>query len=233
MLAVMKGQFMEKAHELLLDKWASLARHQGKCFIRDGIIDSGRWSQAQRKVLFILREAHGEADDIVGWDLREVIRNEWEGPKYKIWWTIAYWAYGILRASPDHFPPMPDDDIAFEAAREALLSTAAINIKKSGGSSSSDWEDLVSYANEDGALIRQQIELIAPEIVVCGNVWSLIQDLWQGSRQVYDGVWIANGRAFIDFWHPANQFPNRLNYYALAALLQNSGALNRSPQSTS
>ncbi|MGA2226091.1 MAG: hypothetical protein ABSH41_16770 [Syntrophobacteraceae bacterium] len=221
---------MEDSHELLLDTWANMPRHIGKCFIRDGIIDPSRWFRAPRKILFILREAYGEPDDTEGWDLREVIREEWQGPKGKVWWTVSYWAYGILTATPHQLPPFPSDDVAYNAAKEALLSTAAINIKKSGGKSSSDWDDLVSYVNEDGEFIRQQVELINPQIAVCGNVWSLIQHLWQDAQQLYDGVWIANGRVFIDFWHPANyQFPNQLCYYALSALLQNSGALNRTP----
>lgn len=219
---------MNDPHEELLKEWAASARHYAKCFIRDGIIDPGRWSQAPRKVLFILREAYGDPTDTEGWDLRTVIR-EWDGPKYKIWWTVSYWAYALHRASLHSVPPFPVDATAFKAARQALLSCAAINIKKSGGKSSSDLDDLASYANSDGIFIRRQVDLIAPQIVVCGNVWSLIQRFWPDARQVYDAVWEAGGRTIIDFWHPANQFPNQLNYYALAALLQNSGALGRCP----
>lgn len=220
---------MEDGHEGLMKDWAASPRHSGQCFIRDGIIDADRWSRAPRKLLFVLREAYGDATDTEGWDLRVAIREEWDGPKYKIWWTVAYWAYALHRASADRLPPLPVDDSAFAAAREALLSSAAINIKKSGGKSSSDLDDLASYVNSDGRYILRQIDLIAPEILICGNVWSLIRGLWPDARQVYDRVWVAGGRTVVDFWHPANQFPNGLNYYALAALLQNSGVLQECP----
>jgi hypothetical protein len=216
-------------HEQLLNQWAALPHHRGKCFIRDGIIDATRWEKAPRKLLLILREAHGEPEETEGWDLRDVIRKDWGGPKYKVWWTVAYWAYLVHKGSVHRVPPFPADDSAWNAAREALLSAAAINIKKSSGKLSSDWDNLKMYAKTDGQLIRRQVDLIDPQIVICGNLWPLIENLWPDAKDIYGPTCLADGRFFIDFWHPANQFPDDLNYFALAHLLQSSGALGRCP----
>ncbi|MBX9906080.1 MAG: hypothetical protein K2Y31_17170 [Burkholderiales bacterium] len=211
-----------ESHEQLLSRWCELSHHRNKPFIKDGIIDIHRWEHAPRKVLLLLKEAYGEEDATEGYDLRKVIRDEWNGPKYKIWWTAAYWCYAIHH-SKSTFSKFPSDDEAYALASESLLSSATINVKKSNGKSISDSDEITQHAMRDGDLIRLQIELINPEIVICGNTWGAVQHLWPDAVPTYDLVWKHDSRYFIDFWHPANQFPNALNYYALGCLLQNGG----------
>lgn len=105
---------------------------------------------------------------------------------------------------------------------EALLSAATVNIKKSAGRPESTAEDLRSYADRDGDLIKRQVELIAPDIVICGGTWDYVKRLWPAARPAYDHqVWRINSIDFIDFWHPANRWPDSLLYYALGWLIQN------------
>lgn len=39
-----------------------------------------------------------------------------------------------------------------------------------------------------------------------------------------DELWRVGDRFLIDFWHPANRYPGKLNYYSLIAQLQGAGA---------
>ena len=55
-------------------------------------------------------------------------------------------------------------------AREAFLSTAMVNVKKSGGRSTSRLADIAEFARLDASRIRRQIALIQPDIVVGGNL---------------------------------------------------------------
>ncbi len=153
-----------------------------------------------------------------GWDLCGKIRDEWQGPKYKVWWTASYWAYVAHRLACGEAAPFPDKEE--DRCREALLGSATINIKKSMGRSASDLGELEDYAARDKDLLREQVRLITPEIVICGYTWDILhKHCWPEAEQVHDLVWKAEGYTFIDFWHPANQYPDRLCYYALGRLL--------------
>ncbi len=187
-------------------------------FISDGIIDQHLWEKAPRKVLFLLKEAYnGESDK--GYDLCKVIRNEWQGAKYKIWWLASYWAYGAHRYDGINIPEFPDTECAWQAASRSLLASAVVNIKKSDGKSSSDMADIGAHANKHRALLWRQIELINPDIVICGGTWEVVSTLWGKPERVYDRVHRINGKVFVDCYHPANHYPNALNYYAFMGLV--------------
>ena len=219
---------MNEEYETLLDQWESKLLHKNKCFIKDGIIDQKRWIKAPRKILFINKEAHdGKNPDSYGFDLRDLILNTWKGrPTQGTYKVVATWAYALHYASTDPMAQFPRwDKIDQDEQCEALLSCAVINIKKSGGKTTSSHDDLEAYVKEDGILIKKQIDLINPEIIVCGHVWYLIKELWKTPVEVYNEVLKTEGRIIIDFWHPSSWDPEEMKYYALAALIQNSGVL--------
>src|SRR3981081_4586709 len=116
--------------DTLLSEWAERQHHRRKGFIGDGIIDASRWAGARRKVVLLLKEAYGEHRGSGDWDLCKVIREEWKGPKYPIWWQAAYWCYAAQNTVP-RIPELPER----ETATDALCQAAFVNIKKSNGSS--------------------------------------------------------------------------------------------------
>jgi hypothetical protein len=169
-----------KALEEVLEQWARREHHAGKGFIQDGIIDPARWSKARLEVLLLLKEAYGEGTD---WDLRDAIREQWKGPKYNIWWNAACWCYAAQNPVPG-IPAFPSLDAARTAAIEALLSAGAVNIKKSSGESSSTDDDIERYVKYDGDLLKKQIDLIRPEIVICRNTWWFVKHLADSSTDI-------------------------------------------------
>ena len=191
--------------------------------------------------MLLLKEAYTFDDESHknGFDLRVLIRDVWKGPKYKMWWTAAYWCYAVHNATYTSpiFPKDKSEDLS-----NALMSSAVVNIKKSSGKKSSDNQDLIWYVENDHEYIQKQIEWINPEFIICCGTWSLVNKrLWPNAKEIYDKVWLADSYKLIDFGHPANQFPNDLQYYALSSLLISSGILeaqkltpdiNSRPQST-
>jgi hypothetical protein len=214
-------------HDELLDKWSELKHHQekGKCFIKDGIVDPSRWASARPKVLLLLKEARHKGS--VRWDYREYLRKDY--PPNRTLQNSAYWCYAIHRIVRGNLPPVPFPGTRkseYIKAVEALRSSAIVNVKKSGGRSISSDEDIAYYAKKDGPLLRQQIESIKPDVVVCGNTWECVNQLWQDKDLVYDGVWRVGQSVFINFWHPSYRISDELKYYALAGLLLGSKALS-------
>ena len=48
-------------------------------------------------------------------------------------------------------------------------------MKKSNGGNSSDYEDLKKYAEEDKEELKKELQIIEPDIIVCGNNRSLLK----------------------------------------------------------
>jgi len=222
----------------LFKEWKESKRHAGGNFIEDGVIDKNKWEQSKLKVLFLLKEAY-KTDN---WGKEKPLNlcnhiREWEGPKYKIWHTVSQWAYGLHKLDETRdvvlFPEEEKDkDQIKTGLRDALFASAVVNIKKSEGNSTSDDVDLLAYVEDDWDRILQQIKLINPHIIICGNTWSNIvkKHLDKNNlKYVKTSEWVYeyDGLIFVDFWHPANHYPNKLNYYALCTAVRLSGVLSK------
>ena len=221
----------------LFQEWSEREHHQSreriKGFIADGPIDYKLWESSDYKVLFLLKEAYASDKWAQPLDLCQHIR-DWGGPKYKIWHTVAAWAFGLQQMRKNggeiHRYPRSEDK---SECRNALFSASIVNIKKSGGESTSNDENLYEYIEKDWNNIFEQIRLLHPGIIVCGGTWwnvvrkYLIKSEGKNSfRKLGEWVYEYKGYYFIDFWHPANQYPNKLNYYSLCAAVQMAGILN-------
>lgn len=106
--------------------------------------------------------------------------------------------------------------------KETIDRIAVVNVKKSNGENGSDYEDLKVYAEEDKAELKQELEIIRPEIIVCGNNLSLLK-IVLGEELQNEYTWDTmfawwNDTLVIDYYHPAVHYPNRVNYYALMSI---------------
>ncbi len=201
-------------HQILLSDWQE--RYPDGMFISDGPIDASRWRNTKRRVLFLAKEAYGDTGP---GGLPQLLK-EWDGPKHKFWWTLGYWAYGIQRLSNGRLPSNPKYEEEWNEVKESVLASAVVNIKKAHGRSRSEDDDLREYIRGDGDLLRQQVESLGPHIVVCCNTWHLVEELWPHAVRISEQVLRIDGMVVLDFWHPANHYPDVLCYYAALALLQ-------------
>ena len=208
-----------KKHQELLNNWRARPTHAIETFISDGPIDPNRWLRVKRRVLFLAKEAHGEMGRGKTWDLPELVRDDWKGPKYKFWWTLGYWAYGIQRLTDGPIPSSPMAGQLRNEVTESVLASAVVNIKKSRGRSSSNSEDLLQYVTADGDLLKQQVACLSPHVVICCNTWHLVKDLWPHVKQISERVVSIDGILALDFWHPANRYPDVMSYYTASTLL--------------
>ena len=236
----MRHSVMAENFAELFNRWRSKENHKGANFVEDGIIDPKRWNKSKRKILFIFKEAYMAPDkkftnlcelffenDILDIPLAD--------SHYKMWWTAALWAYGIKyfeKGKILRIQPFDGDIDANAKVKEALLSCAVIDIKKSGGTSISNNNDLKKYASEDLDLIREEIELVKPNLIICGNTWNLVHQIWtdkKGEDEVdnYDMVYKCEDTYIVDYWHPGGIYPQKMTYYSLMALIHNSGYLDK------
>jgi hypothetical protein len=209
----------------LLSEWRDRPLHREQPFIQDGVVDPSRWESANPKIMLLLKEAYTDKEDENGWDLRERLREDpaW-AEKQKAYLVAGDWCYAA-HSGRGAFRPCPMDSVDWKKEVWPCLSSSAIvNIKKSGGHPASESKDLQKYATEDADLLQRQIELINPDVVICGYVWQYVDKILSFDEPVYDLVFPSESRYYVDFWHPTTRAHRKLTYYALGCLLRSSGA---------
>jgi hypothetical protein len=198
--------------EILLNEWENAFPSYHQKFVRDGIICETQYQKAKIKILFIVKEPNDPLQS--SWDLTKVL-NEYFSGNFSI--RLSEWAYGILH----DFPPLislTDPKVL----HIALKSVAIINLKKIGGGSISNMDEIVSHAIQNKSFLVRQIKLIDPDIIIGGvgqtRIWNLIFETVEFKRSDYDimvGKW--NNIKIIDYYHPCYQVPRAMSY----SLLQN------------
>lgn len=211
--------------------------HGNNVFVRDGIVDPEQWFSQDVRPLFLLKEAYNGDED---WDLREHIMRDEPMKGHTAWRKITQWAYGIMGTSVDHIPFFDDmieatvsDKGKLSFGNDHLKKIAVVNIKKSNGQPTSNNEEVGIYAWRDKEELAEQIELIDPTVIICGNTSDSLDTIMGAMRfesypncrrEGYDLFYdleLNNHRVIvIDYWHPSNHFPNIMNYYGLVGTYQ-------------
>ena len=140
---------------------------------------------------------------------------------WTMWRKVAIWTQAIHNAFNENICEY-DDEVLRSKEKEIIDRIAVVNVKKSNGGSKSEYEDLKKYALEDRLEIKRELEIIQPDIIVCGNNLSLLK-LVLGEELQNDDTWdnmlaLWKDTLVLDYYHPAVHYPNRVNYYALMAI---------------
>ena len=67
--------------------------------------------------------------------------------------------------------------------------------------------------------------MINPQYILCGNTSGYLPEGLRPDNDPADDTaffYMRDNMTIIDYWHPANQYPDALCYYALCALMQKS-----------
>lgn len=191
------------------------------CFISDGIIDEELWNKSKIKILYIFKEAYNS--DTGDFDLRNHLSKPLSVLRKKMWWTVSQWTYGVNKIIEGvGVVPFDENFKKNQEMNKLFHSIAIINIKKSSGKTSSNSSDLAKYVEADWDHLKEEIDEINPDLIIGGSTWPLIQDKFDSMTKEDEWLYKADGRYYVDFWHPANQYPNKLNYYSLITVLNNS-----------
>jgi hypothetical protein len=199
----------------LFERWRQFYGESTKAFAEDGIINEVAWANASPKVLFLLKETN----DYCG-DLRKLIPKYWKGS----WPNVGRWTYGIHKIAAGHFPSFIEASRP-ENYKSAGESSAIMNLKKLTGKDQSKMEEIRSFAQQDKDFIREEVDIIQPDIVVCGATFGIAKGIISGldckpidpDRKCFklgETVW-------IDYCHPTARFRHDMMYYTLIAIYQN------------
>ena len=201
----------------LFEEWKQRMGEEAERMCLDGIVCEENYESADPKLLFIAKEPnHPEGP---GFDFREAFCKE---VRYAFSIRLCEWAYGIWNG----FPPL---SVVDEVDRlEVMRSISFMNLKKVGGTGSADYERIRSITDRDKDLLRRQIEIIDPDVIIggVGNscLWSL---LFPGIVLQNCGFDIPVARVgnvkVIDFYHPSYRVPRAMSYSLLGRVFQSDG----------
>ncbi len=207
-----------KELENLFDMWEKKHLEKGyKRFIRDGIVDEKWWLQEQKvpKICYFLKEARTEQKE--GYNL---IKDLYNYEPWNLWQRVAVWTQAIQFVFAGE-RAYNEEKIKLKA-ETAIRQIAVVNVKKSDGLAESNEKDLLKYVQEDKLEIKKELQIINPDIIVCGYTFGMLKavlgdelDVEKTSDTMY-GFW--KDKLIIDYYHPACHYPNRVNYYALMSI---------------
>jgi len=185
----------------LFSRWRASSTDFQNHFVEDGIIDLAKWAQADTRILFILRETNGYSGSMAALIHKACTTHPssglWDRPTFH---NVGRWAHGLLHAMD---AALPGFDVAHKNRKTALLACAFINLKKTAGGARAT--EAVAHATaRDAFFLRAQIELIDPQVVVCGGTYKAIkQSLYPTIQKVGPRVHEVGGRLFINANHPS------------------------------
>jgi len=144
----------------LWDKWETHYKNNKidvESICKDGIANEniGSFHEQPLRILFIGKECN----DWKGGDMRWLARN---GPKHIYLHNLSRWASGLLNNFPE-FKKINN----WNYLNKSLNQIALINLKKTSGGASSDAVQISAYAKNDNELLKEQIKLINPNIIIC------------------------------------------------------------------
>jgi len=188
-----------------------------KMIIPCGVVDEEIYSASKPRIVFLLKEPHS---DETGWSipcgLRRQVQRGLTGHPFKrdyayTWAQAGVWAYAILNGFK-----------SYRELRKPLFRAKGIqaigmtNLKKTGGSATSDREVIREHAKREVDLWRQELEIMRPDLVICGNTYRDVTDnlrlpkIWlltHKKTHFFYSLWDlgAHKTIILKFWHPARR----------------------------
>lgn len=207
-------QNIREQEEALFKKFT----HYSNELVKDGVVNPLEYQNSNPKILFILKEANRYP----GGDLRAFLA---KGGRVPTWKTVALWVYCLRQLVNDpnwslSWNERPQDTQEFRA--EQLKSIAFLNVKKISGGHTSDMKKVKEFQNKDADLLRQQIDIYDPDIVICGGTGcNLFENEW---RENFTNRGISyskiDKRIVINFYHPEVRVADNVKFYAFYDMIK-------------
>lgn len=206
---------------LLMDKWKQEHINKGYTnFISDGILNYELWEKSNLKICFFLKEAYGDYGSL------QNLFEDWGKIKYQLWHNVSYWLYGINHCYMEHsIPDFEQSKCDREECYKLLQAASVVNIKKSNGISSTIKDDLQKYLDEDSKYLLEELELINPDIIICGGTYEEYCRLnrikaYEGMKKITDWTYLFQGKLVFDFVHPSAPIHGAMSYYTITGMFQ-------------
>lgn len=188
--------------------------------IVDGPVTDAYW-RTRPRIVWLLREVNNGH----GWSLSDFLAEK-DRPMKEAYgrWKSTYGkvvqvSSGLLNQSPAFTGVPPIDEI-----KGILKKVAVINISKTAGGNRSNWTELLQRYQQFREVLLGQIDALAPDILIGGNVLSLLaDDLALGEPESETAsltVYKSSNRLLLDAYHPGCRMSQEEYYEEIIAAVQ-------------
>lgn len=198
-------------------------------FTKDGLMEkndsqidiSKAWSESKRRVMFLLKDQPTkDGDDSRLW-LRDI---EGEKPqsrknkencralKSRFIHNIANIFWGLWNATPDNLCTIEQLNQSQEYVKQCFNTNpfAFVECKKQGGGPQISDKTLLHYLNSYGDLLKEEIELLDPNIIVCTNtqIYDFVRNLYGNDFESINGhnsltIDVKHKKIILCSYHPS------------------------------
>lgn len=203
--------------ESIFARWIARSQQNGEpceqssghvVFTKDGLMEkndkdinvSESWRNAKRRIMFLVKDQPtGECDDSRLW-LKNIEGEKVENRKNKeanrnlkprFIHNFANLFWSLWNATLDNLCSSEQLRTSFEQVKECFNTHpfAYIECKKQGGNTSISDITLLHYLNKYGDLLREEIELLDPNMIVCTSphIYAFVQQMYGGNFEQIEG----------------------------------------------
>lgn len=226
---------IKELEDALFSEWKLLwkkdiASDVNSCFVTDGVVNEEIWNLSKIKVLYFLKEVNGADEE---WDERDYLLRYNTDEVYRknhsqTIATIIKWQYGINYGKTVTWQELEETTQDEELQTKLLSQIALVNIKKTAGKGTVNWNDFDAYIKipDNKEKLIQQMEIYNPDLVICGSTAWYFKQMYGWKEKDWKitsrGVrYRQEGKTtYIDFYHPNNRGPKSLVYYGLLDTLE-------------
>lgn len=212
---------MKNEEKLLFDEW----KKDKVNFIEDGLVNEQEYSNSKKKVLYILKEVNGGKNVNKKWSLLAFLK---KGGRSQTWNNISIWQFGIQTIKQSH---KWSDLVKLKNKKfriSQLESIAAINLKKEPGGNTAKMNIIWDYAWNDRELLKRQIKIYNPDIIVCCGVGEIVKKFelvekfnnWEMSKYGIEYFKTKDNKIIINYCHPEARIDSNYKYFPLIFTLQ-------------
>lgn len=182
--------------------------------VEDGIVSEEEYIDSNYKIVYIMKEVNGGS----GWNLKDFL---YKGGRSSTWDNVARWTEGLLNLNQEY-------DWAYleknnEKRRKYYLKKiGVINLKKTPGQNTSDYKEISRTASENRNLIKKQVDMYDPDIIICcGTADDFATNYlesklvnWKMTKRGIQYIKCDN-KIIVSFAHPEARIRDAYLYYAL------------------
>lgn len=175
--------------------------------IIDGIVDLETYFNSKIKIMWVLKEPYDDGNDRGGnWKMTDGLKNRANG-KYKnssalTFLPIIYSTYAVLN-NIDSFDKL-DQSKRYSLYSKYLKNIAYINVQKMPARKSSNFKDINSAYESDAPILKKQIDLYNPDVLIFGGTFRHFKNELNLSKdnQINNSCYKLGARLLINIYHP-------------------------------
>ena len=163
-------------------------------FNADGIVDYERWAALPdgKRILVLLKETNG-----LQGSLTEFLRHGGNQTYWRSWNNVARWANLILNGTYWKFVSRPE-------LNDMIRNIAVVNLKKYAGGARANRKEVFEEALKDADLLKRQIMLYEPDIILTGG-WGLASNFLHDTIFQDTAVWNQPNELTQLWYYETNQ----------------------------